>query len=65
MKIFHLGCRLGHPPFDTPIEGSMRYVLLIYDDEKGWANLSEAERQHYVGEFGKLRQETTGQGRNR
>jgi len=24
----------------------MRYILLIYDDEKGWANLSEAERQH-------------------
>jgi len=35
----------------------MRYVLLIYDDEKGWAKLSEAERHHYMGEFGKLRQE--------
>jgi len=23
MKISHLGCRLGHPPFDTPIEGHM------------------------------------------
>ncbi len=39
----------------------MRYVLLIYDDEKGWAKLSEAERQHYMGEFGKLRQEIAGQ----
>jgi hypothetical protein len=39
----------------------MRYVLLIYDDEKGWAKLSEAERQYYLGEFGKLRQEIAGQ----
>jgi hypothetical protein len=39
----------------------MRYALLIYDDEKGWAKLSEAERQHYLGEFGKLRQEIAGQ----
>jgi len=39
----------------------MRYVLLIYDDEKGWAKLNEAERQHYMGEFGKLRQEIAGQ----
>jgi hypothetical protein len=39
----------------------MRYVLLIYDDEEGWARLSEAEREHYMGEFGKLRQEIAGQ----
>jgi len=40
----------------------MKYVLLIYDGEKGWAKLSEAERQHYVGEFGKLRQRDNGAG---
>lgn len=39
----------------------MRYILLIYDDEKGWANLSEAERQHSMGEFEKLRREIAGQ----
>jgi hypothetical protein len=39
----------------------MKYMLLIYDDEKGWARLSEAERQHYMGEFGKLRQSIAGQ----
>jgi hypothetical protein len=39
----------------------MKYMLLIYDDEKGWAGLSEAERQRYMGEFGKLRQEIAGQ----
>ena len=27
--------------------------------------LETMKRQHYIGEFGKLRQETTGQGRNR
>ena len=45
-KIFGLGCRLAWPPFDLLIEGHMRYVLLIYDDEKGWAKLNEADRQH-------------------
>lgn len=39
----------------------MRYVLLIYDDEKGWAKLSKTERQQYMGEFAKLRQEIAGQ----
>jgi hypothetical protein len=52
---------LAGAPFDSLIEDQMRYVLLIYDDEKGWAKLSEAERQHYMGEFGKLRQEIAGQ----
>jgi hypothetical protein len=35
--------------------------LLIYDDEKGCANLSEAEQQHSMGEFEKLMQEIAGQ----
>jgi hypothetical protein len=39
----------------------MRYMLLIYGHEKGGANLSEAERQHSMGEFEKLRQEIAGQ----
>jgi hypothetical protein len=30
------------------MEDHMKYMLLIYDDEKGWARLSEAERQHYM-----------------
>jgi hypothetical protein len=64
IKIFGLGCRFARPPFDSPTEDHMRYILLIlliYDDEKGWANLSEAERQHSMGEFEKLRQEIAGQ----
>ena len=61
IKIFRLGCRLGRPSFDSLIEAQMRYMLLIYDDEKGWAKLSEAEREHYLGEFGKVREEIVGQ----
>jgi hypothetical protein len=29
----------------------MKYMLLIYEDEKGWANLSEAERGQIYGEY--------------
>jgi hypothetical protein len=27
------------------MEDHMKYMLLIYDDEKGWAKLSEMQRQ--------------------
>jgi hypothetical protein len=30
----------------------MKYMLLIHDDEKGWAKLTEAERQKIYGEYG-------------
>ena len=29
----------------------MKYMLLIYEDEKGWSNLSEAERGQIYGEY--------------
>ena len=29
----------------------MKYMLLIYDDEKGWANLSETQQQQAMGEY--------------
>ena len=29
----------------------MRYMLLIYDDEKLWGKMSEAERQQIFGEY--------------
>jgi hypothetical protein len=48
-------------PFDSLTEEQLKYLLLIYDDEKGWAKLSEAEREHYLGEFGKLKQQMNGQ----
>jgi len=41
----------------------MKYLLLIYQDEKQWAGLSEADRQKIYAEYGQLRQElaTSGQ----
>src|SRR2546428_6920708 len=33
------------------MEDHMKYMLLIYDDEKGWAKLSETERQQAMGEY--------------
>ena len=35
----------------------MKYMLLIYDDEKSWAKFSEAERQQIFAEYGKFTQE--------
>ncbi len=29
----------------------MKYMLLIYEDEKGWTKFSEAERQQLFGEY--------------
>jgi hypothetical protein len=33
------------------MEVHMKYMLLIYDDEKAWASFSEKERQGYMGEY--------------
>jgi hypothetical protein len=38
-------------PFDLLVEGHMKYMLLIYEDEKGWAKFSESERQQIFGEY--------------
>jgi hypothetical protein len=35
----------------------MQYMLLIYDDEQAWANLSEAERNGLYGEYGAFTKE--------
>ncbi len=29
----------------------MKYMLLIYDDEKAWPKFSDTERQQYMGEY--------------
>ncbi len=29
----------------------MKYMLLIYEDEKGWATIAEADRQKIYGEY--------------
>jgi hypothetical protein len=35
----------------------MQYLLLIYDDEKGWAKMTEADRGKIFGEYGKFTEE--------
>jgi hypothetical protein len=40
----------------------MKYMLLIYDEEKAWAGLSEAEQQKIYGEYRQLIQELTSKG---
>jgi hypothetical protein len=40
----------------------MKYMLLIYDDEKGWAKLSEKEQQQAMGEYTQFTQQITSSG---
>jgi hypothetical protein len=35
----------------------MKYMLLIYDDEKVWPKFSETEQQQYMGEYVRFTQE--------
>ncbi|HEU5261322.1 MAG TPA: YciI family protein [Gemmatimonadales bacterium] len=41
----------------------MQYILLIYDNEQNWANLSEAERNAMYQEYGELGQSLAKSGR--
>src|SRR5689334_12947268 len=45
--------RLLHVPsrFTTTQEGVMKYLCLIYDEEKKWADMSEQEGQAMMGEY--------------
>jgi hypothetical protein len=49
--IFSGGCRFWWPPFDSGAEVHMKYMLLIYDDERAWAQLSEEDRQRVYAEY--------------
>ena len=40
----------------------MKYMLLIYHDEKGWGAISEAERQGIYADYRKLREELVSRG---
>ncbi|HVT43233.1 MAG TPA: YciI family protein [Thermoanaerobaculia bacterium] len=40
----------------------MKYMLLIYHDEKGWDKLSESERMEIYAEYGKFGQQITAGG---
>ncbi len=35
----------------------MKYMLLIYNEEKAWGKFSEAQRQGFMGEFMKFTQQ--------
>lgn len=40
----------------------MKYMLLIHDDEQGWAKLSDAERQKIYAEYGQFGQSVKASG---
>lgn len=40
----------------------MKYLLLICDDEKAWADLSEAEQRKIFAEYGEFTQQITASG---
>ncbi|HKP84406.1 MAG TPA: YciI family protein [Pyrinomonadaceae bacterium] len=40
----------------------MKYMLLIYHDEKSWGAISEAERQQIYADYRKLREELVSRG---
>src|SRR5581483_12150731 len=40
----------------------MKFILLIYHDERQWERLSDADHQKIYGEYGNLREELQGKG---
>ena len=40
----------------------MRYMLLLYDNEKDWVNMSEAEQGNVFGEYGAFTESVTKSG---
>jgi hypothetical protein len=57
VNIFAPECRSGGPPFVLPMEDEMKYTLMIYDDEKSWGKLSEAEQRQMMAEYRQLTQQ--------
>jgi hypothetical protein len=44
------------------MEGQMKYMLLIYDEEKVWGAMSEAERGQMFGEYMQFSKDVTASG---
>jgi hypothetical protein len=62
-KKFFATCRFHVAPFDSLSEDNiMKYLLLIYDDPKVWANFSEQEVGQYMGEYRQLSQQISESG---
>src|ERR1700687_6488614 len=57
IKIFWPDCRFERIPFDSLMEDHMKYMLLIYNEEKAWPKFTEAQRQGFMGEFMKFTQQ--------
>src|SRR5256885_9481554 len=55
-------CRSGGGPFDSLMEGHMKYMLLIHDDEQNWAKLSDADRQKIYADYGQFGQSVKASG---
>src|SRR6267378_1585981 len=43
INIFGPGCRFKRIPFDSLMEDHMKYMLLIYNEEKAWPQFIEAK----------------------
>jgi hypothetical protein len=43
---------------------AMQYMLLIYEDEKSWAKMSEAEKGKIFSEYGQLTEDLKKSGRH-
>jgi hypothetical protein len=41
----------------------MKYMMLIYDNEQGWGEMSEAEQQQMLKEYGKFTEDLAASGR--
>src|SRR5262249_61635727 len=60
---FFADCRSEATSFDSLMEAhTMKYMLLIHDDEKAWAKLSEAERGKIYAEYGQFGQSVRASG---
>jgi hypothetical protein len=53
LNTFRAMCRSELLPFVSPVrrKETMKYLLLIYDEETIWANMGEAERNQIFGEY--------------
>jgi hypothetical protein len=57
VRIFQGGCRSGRSSIVSPVEGTMKYLLLIHDEEAKWDSIPDQERGRIMGEYGQLVQQ--------
>src|SRR5437762_2827485 len=64
VRYFCCGCRSRPPPFDSVMEGHVKYMLLICRDEQAWDRLSPAERQQVYRDTVKIQEELIARGQH-